>query len=413
MKLNTPLQLPCGVSLKNRLAKSAMSENMSPKTNAPTKELIRAYERWAEGGTGLLITGNIMIDSQAIGEPGNVIIENETHLEPLKQWANAVKKHNCQLWAQLNHPGRQAIKGISKKIVAPSDIAVKLPGMKAMFVKPKVLSEQEIIDIIERFGNTSAILKKAGFSGVQIHGAHGYLVSQFLSPLANVRTDKWGGSLENRARFVIEIYRNIRSKVGKGFPVGIKINSADFQRGGFTEEESLQVVEMLSNEGMDLIEISGGTYEKPAMMGSKKQSTIEREAYFLDYVEKAKKIVDVPLMLTGGFRTVSVMQQALQNNSLDIVGLARPYSLYPNLANDIFNGNLQKMEVPQPKIGLKMLDSSGFVDIVWHEIHIKRLGQNKKPNPKLSPLWIAYHNTGALLQQIGNIFTGKKKKRGI
>jgi len=235
---------------------------------------------------------------------------------------------------------------------------------------------------------------------VQIHGAHGYLVSQFLSPLVNKRTDQWGGSLENRARFVLEVYRNIRSKVGNDFPVGIKINSADFQRGGFTEEESMEVVQLLGAEGMDLIEISGGTYEQPAMVGSqKKKSTIEREAYFMDYVKKVRKLLKTPLMLTGGFRTVSTMERAIADGELDIIGMARPFSLYPDLANRIFAGQLSHLEVPIPKTGIKALDSSGFVDVMWHEIHINRLGQGKNPNPDLSPFSVIGHNVVA---------TGKK-----
>ena len=263
-----------------------------------------------------------------------------------------------------------------------------------MFKVPRPLTEAEILDIIERFGNTAQILQKAGFTGVQIHGAHGYLVSQFLSPLSNVRTDRWGGSLDNRARFVIEVYRNIRGKVGNDFPVGIKINSADFQRGGFSEEESMQVVQILAAEGIDLIEISGGTYEKAAMMGVKtKQSTAEREAYFMEYIEKVRNIMDKPLMLTGGFRTKKVMEDAVNAGKLDIVGLARPFTLYPDLANQMFNGTLTKVEVPLPKTGIKAVDNMGFLELVWHEMQIKRLGEGKASNPKLSAYKVMLSST--------------------
>ncbi len=203
-------------------------------------------------------------------------------------------------------------------------------------------------------------MKEAGFTGCQIHGAHGYLVSQFLSPISNTRTDQWGGPLENRARFVLEVYREIRSQVGTDYPVGIKINSTDFQRGGFTEEESMEVVQILSSEGIDLIEISGGTYEKPAMVkGNRKQSTIEREAYFLDYIEKARRITDKPLLLTGGFRSVQVMEDALAGGKLDVIGLARPFCLYPNLAKNIFEGSVARFEAPVPRIGIAFLDKMG------------------------------------------------------
>ena len=401
MELKKELILPCGAKLQNRIAKSAMSENMSPKHHAPTKSLIHAYKRWADGGTGLIITGNIMIDRSAIAEPGNVLVEDKTHYELLQQWASVVKDTGLHIWAQINHPGRQAIGLINREVVAPSAVRMNLKGMSAMFKRPRALTEPEILDIINRFGKSAVILKEAGFTGVQIHGAHGYLVSQFLSPLVNQRKDQWGGSLENRARFVLEVYRNIRAKVGSGFPIGIKINSADFQRGGFTEQESMDVVKLLNSEGIDLIEVSGGTYERPAMTGSyHKKSTEEREAYFLDYVKKVRKLMKAPLMLTGGFRTVATMERAIATGELDIVGIARPFALYPDLPNRIFEGKLDYLDVPVPKTGIKLLDNSGFVDIKWHEIHIHRLGRGKNLNPKLSPYSVIGHNISMTVKKL-------------
>ena len=413
--LNTPFDLPCGVQLQNRIAKSAMSENMSPKHHGPTKELIHAYQRWVDGGSGLLITGNIMVDSKAIGEPGNVIVEDKTNFEMLQQWASIVKGTGTHLWPQLNHPGRQAIGFINREVVAPSAVKTNLKGMSAMFKEPRALTEAEILDIIERFGNTALILKEAGFNGVQIHGAHGYLVSQFLSPLVNHRKDQWGGSLKNRSRFVLEIYRNIRKKVGDDYPIGIKINSADFQRGGFTEEESMEVVTLLGAEGMDLIEVSGGSYESPAMIGaSQKKSTQDREAYFLDYIKKVRKLLKTPLMLTGGFRTVATMERAIAEGELDIIGIARPFALYPDFPNRIFEGSLHQLEIPSPKTGVKMLDSTGFLDIKWYEIHIHRLGEGKTPNPQLSPYSAIRHNLAETMKMMILKLPGFKKstKRG-
>ena len=289
-RIASPFTLPSGAVLKNRIAKSAMSENCGTYSNAPTKTLINAYAVWAKGNPGLLITGNVMVDAKALGEPRNVVVEDYTHFERLKQWAKTVEGTGVHLWPQLNHPGRQAFASINKKVVAPSAVPLKMGGASKMFTTATPLTEEEIWDIIKRFGNSARILKEAGFTGCQIHGAHGYLVSQFLSPISNTRTDQWGGPLENRARFVLEVYREIRNQVGPDYPVGIKINSADFQRGGFTEEESMEVVQILSREGIDLIEISGGTYEKPAMVkGNRKQSTIEREAYFFRLYRKSAK----------------------------------------------------------------------------------------------------------------------------
>ena len=386
--LEEEMILPNGSILKNRIAKSAMSENLSNKNNEPTATLIEVYKKWAQSGAGLLITGNIMIDSKAIGEPRNVVVENRKNFGMLKEWAESVKGTNTQLWAQINHPGRQAMEPINKDLKAPSAVPLKSGRRKNATKKiPIALSESQILAIIESFGNTAIILKDAGFTGVQIHGAHGYLVSQFLSPYTNIRSDKWGGSLENRARFVTEVYRKIRSKVGGSFPIGIKLNSADFQKGGFSEEESIEVVKILSKEGIDLIEISGGTYEAPAMMGKRKKSTIIREVYFMDYIEKARKITTTPLMLTGGFRTASVIKDSIASNQFDIIGIARPFALYPNIGNEIFNESQTNFNTKIKKTGVKGID--GAMNIIWYEAQIKRLGKGKVPKPDLNP-WLVF-----------------------
>ena len=383
--ISSSFKLPNGSILKNRIAKSAMSENFGTRYHAPSSGLIHAYRVWTKGNPGLLITGNIMVDSKALGEARNVVVEDYKHFKELKEWAKAVEGTGVHLWPQINHPGRQAFAAINREVFAPSAVPLKMGGASKMFKTPKALSENDIWNIIKRFGNTARIMKEAGFTGCQIHGAHGYLVSQFLSPNSNIRTDKWGGTLENRTRFVLEIYREIRSQVGPNYPIGIKINSADFQRGGFTEEESIDVIQLLGNEGIDLIEISGGTYEKPAMIkGNRKKSTIEREVYFLDYIEKARKITNTPLMLTGGFRSVTVMENALASSKLDIVGLARPFCLYPELANQIFNGSVKRFEAPIPKIGIHLLDKLGGVELPWYELQIHRLGKGKLPKKDLS-----------------------------
>ena len=399
MHLQKELILPCGATLRNRIAKSAMSENLSPRHHGPTKSLIQAYQRWADGGAGLILTGNVMVDRKAIAEPGNVLVEDRTHFALLQEWAGVVRDTGAHLWPQINHPGRQAIGAINKEVVAPSAVKTNVKGLSGLFKQPRALTEDEIVDIIRRFGETAAILKEAGFTGVQIHGAHGYLVSQFLSPLVNHRKDQWGGSLENRARFVLEVYRRIRARVGKSFPVGIKINSADFQRGGFTEEESAEVIRLLNAEGIDLVEVSGGTYEQPAMIGQRK-STLEREAYFLEYVKKVRKSLDIPLMLTGGFRTVATMERAVADGELDVVGIARPFTLFPDLPNRIFHNELTHLDLPVVTTGIKMLDRSGFVDLKWHEIQIHRLGKGKDPKPTLSAYRVIGHNLSTLVQKL-------------
>ena len=383
--ISSSFTLPNGSVLKNRIAKSAMSENFGTQNNNPSNGLINTYKFWAKGNPGLLITGNVMVDSKALGEPRNVVVEDYKNFELLKKWARSVEGTGVHLWPQINHPGRQAFTTINDEIVGPSSVQLSLGRSSKLFKVPKKLSDQEIRIIIKRFGNTARIMKEAGFTGCQIHGAHGYLVSQFLSPKSNIRNDKWGGSLSNRARFLLEVYREIRRQVGSNYPISIKINSADFQRGGFSEEESLQVIRFLDNEGIDLIEISGGNYESPAMIrGDIKKTTISREAYFLDYIEKARDFIKAPLMLTGGFRSVSVMEKALEDNNLDVIGLARPFCLYPNLANQIFNGSIDRFETPSPKIGIKFLDKIGGVELPWYELQIQRIGKGKSPKIKLS-----------------------------
>jgi 2,4-dienoyl-CoA reductase-like NADH-dependent reductase (Old Yellow Enzyme family) len=265
--LAQPLRLSNGIVLRNRLAKSATSETLGSYDNRPSSKLVELYRRWASSGIGLLITGNVMVDRRALGEPGNVAVEDESDLEMLRQWARSATDHGASIWVQLNHPGKQSPKGLNRSNLSPSAIPFR-EDMAAFFETPREATAAEIEDIILRFGRSAAICQKAGFSGVQIHGAHGYLVSQFLSPHHNRRTDQWGGSPENRRRFVLAVYAEIRRQVGPSFPVGIKLNSADFQRGGFTEEESIATIRALADAGIDLIEISGGTYETPAMSGA-------------------------------------------------------------------------------------------------------------------------------------------------
>ena len=239
--LNQPLRLPNGSALRNRLAKAAMSETLGTYDNRPTAELVQLYRRWASSGLGLIMTGNVMINRRALGEPGNVVIEDETDLPVLRQWAQAVTQQGAAIWAQLNHPGKQSTKGLNAYNLAPSAVPLG-PDMAALFETPREATAAQIQDIIERFGRSAAICKKAGFTGVEVHGAHGYLISQFLSPLHNRRSDEWGGSPERRRRFVLAVYAEIRRQVGPDYPVGIKLNSADFQRGGFSEEESMETI---------------------------------------------------------------------------------------------------------------------------------------------------------------------------
>ena len=383
--LDSTFTLPSGQVLKNRIGKSAMSEALATTDNVPTELLSTLYRRWAEGGIGLCLTGNVMIDKNALGEPNNVVLENDLHLDKFKAWAKAGVHNGTQLWMQLNHPGKQCPKGLNRETVSPSAVPWE-EKMQSFFELPRELAEDEIQDIIHRFAKSASLAKEAGFTGVQIHGAHGYLVSQFLSPHLNRRTDQWGGTPENRMRFVKEVYRSIRTAVGSDFPIGIKMNSADFQKGGFSEEESLNVMKVLSGLGIDLIEISGGTYEAPAMSGNEKfedsyqkDSTKKREAYFLRFAEKVRNEVSAPLMVTGGFRSGVGMSAALETSALDIVGIARPVAIDPEFPNKVLNDINTESPVKLVRTGIKMIDQMSLMDVAWYTRQLKRIGKGLEP----------------------------------
>ncbi len=382
--LSQSLTLKNGAVIPNRFAKSAMSETLGTMDNRVTKDLPRLYRTWAEGGVGLSITGNVMIDRRHIGEPGNVVLEDERDLALLREWAREGSRNGCQLWMQLNHPGKQSPKMLNKAPVSPSAVPCR-KELQAMFATPRALEAPEIEEIVQWFAASAAIAEKAGFSGVQIHGAHGYLVSQFLSPHHNQREDEWGGSPEKRMRFVVEVYKAVRAATGEHFGVGIKLNSADFQRGGFTEEESLGVIDTLAGLGIDLVEISGGNYENPAMakgasgVTGAKASTVAREAYFLEFAEKVRKRVDVPLMVTGGFRTESGMAEAVASGATDLVGLARSLAVEADFPKRIMAGEAFTSSVRPIRTGIRMIDDMALMEVSWYTRQLGRMGKGKAP----------------------------------
>ncbi|MBJ9958290.1 NADH:flavin oxidoreductase/NADH oxidase family protein [Acinetobacter courvalinii] len=378
-------------TFKNRIIKGAMSEALANDAGQPNDVLIGLYEAWAKGGLGCAITGNVMVNIGAKNEPGVVAIESERDLEKLKQWATVGKKHGMVQLIQLSHPGRQCPKGLNKETVAPSAVPFS-PVLATMFGTPRELTHAEILDIIQRFATAAAVCEKAGFEGVQFHGAHGYLISQFLSPLTNKRTDQWGGSIENRMRFLLEIYKAVRAVTSENFIISVKLNSADFQRGGITEEDVITVFKAIDAAGVDIIEISGGTYEAPAMAGAKaekrKASTIAREAYFLEFAEKIREHVSCKLMVTGGFRTVEGMNAALQSGACDFIGIARPLAVEVDLPERLIAGHDVRYAVNQIKTGIPFVDKMAIMEIIWYAAQFKAIGQGKKPNPKLSPLLV-------------------------
>jgi 2,4-dienoyl-CoA reductase-like NADH-dependent reductase (Old Yellow Enzyme family) len=331
MNLFTPLRLPNGATLPNRLAKAAMEENMAEEGQLPGAALNRLYEAWAAGGTGLIITGNVMVDGRAMTGPGGVVLQRDTRLEPFRAWAGSVTRHGAQVWMQINHPGRQVPAALGETTWAPSSVALDLGKHSKMFAMPKAMSEAEIQETIERFADTAHAAEQAGFNGVEIHAAHGYLLSQFLSPLTNQRKDQWGGSIANRARLLIEVVRAVRRRVSAGFCVAVKLNSADFQRGGFSEGDAREVVLALNEEAVDLVELSGGSYESPAMQGRTADGrTLAREAYFLEFAKELAAIARMPLMTTGGIRRKAVAEQVV-TSGVGVVGIATALAQVPDL----------------------------------------------------------------------------------
>ncbi|MEO1653184.1 MAG: NADH:flavin oxidoreductase/NADH oxidase family protein, partial [Bacteroidota bacterium] len=325
--LNQPLSLPSGAILPNRIAKAALTERLAGANHLPNEKHCTLYEQWAKYGAGMLLSGNIMVDKRYLESTGNIVVEKNTAPEPFQKWTKKVLAQGNHFWAQISHAGRQSTILATRKSVSASDVQLKKMGL---FGRPVPLSASGIEEVIQRFVHAMEFCQKVGFTGVQLHGAHGYLINQFLSPRTNKRKDQWGGTIENRARLLLEIVDRGRKVLGQDFPLSIKLNSADFQRGGFDENDSKYVIKALENRGIDLLEISGGTYETTAMFGmGLKESTRQREAYFLAFAQEIRQDCQIPLMVTGGFRTRAFAEEALGKDELDVIGFGRPFIVDP------------------------------------------------------------------------------------
>jgi len=402
--INESFTLPCGQIIKNRVCKAAMTERIAKGNNLAHQGHANLYERWAEGNIGISLTGNVQVDRRNLEGPANVAIDQNNYkdqLDALNIWARAGTKNNTQLWMQISHAGRQTPGEINSSPMAPSNIGLKIPGKN--FGTPTPMTEEDILDVIDRFVFTAKIARDTGFSGVQFHSAHGYLLSEFLSPDINNRTDAWGGSIENRARIHLEIIKRCRQEVGEDFPISVKLNSADFQKDGFSPDESIKVAQMLENAGVDIIEISGGTYEQPKLIGveasinakrseKRKESTIAREAYFLEYAQDIRKAVSIPLMVTGGFRTREGINDALQSNVCQIVGIGRPLCADPYCIKKMISGELETLPSFEKTLSLgpSILSPSSpftlikvinaFASMAWFYQQIKNMAKGLMPN---------------------------------
>lgn len=382
--LFSPFLLPNGISLPNRLVKAAMEENLSNPHLEPDKALWNLYETWAHGGVGTMITGNVMVDHRAMTGPGGVVLEDGSRLEGFRQWSSKAKVAGGKIIMQINHPGRQVLAKLGGEVWAPSAIAVDIGKLSKLLGKPRAMTKTEIEETIQRFAKTSLLAEGSGFDGVEIHAAHGYLISQFLSPIANQRKDEWGGSLENRSRFLLEVIQAVRKTVKPNFIVAVKLNSADFQKGGFQFQDAKEVISKIQTLGVDFIELSGGNYEAPAMQGeSRDGSTISREAYFLEFASEVAKTATVPILVTGGIRRKQIAESVL-DSGVPLVGIATALALNPNLPNDWKTNSHSERHLPDPKWKSKTL--KGLANMAMVRYQLNRLSENKKPTVKVSPI---------------------------
>jgi len=387
-----PVTLPCGVTIKNRIAKAAMTERLADGKQHATQPLEHLYSHWASNGAGLLITGNILVDKRYKESSGNIVLEDESGLAALKKMISAGTRNDTQLWAQISHAGRQATIFSTFRPIAPSAIQLK---KLMLFAKPKAMSLAEIKDVENRYITTAELCKQAGFTGVQIHAAHGYLLSQFLSPTTNKRQDDYGGSTENRSRLLLDIIKGVRAVVGPAYPISVKLNSADFQRGGFDEDDSMHVIEDLGRLGIDLLEISGGTYENLTFLTERyeKESTRQREAYFMDFAQKIRSQTKLPLMITGGFRSRSFCEEVLANEELEMIGFARPFLSDRDFPKSFLKDPSSTIE--DAKFDMKIKQLKDFAEGGFYDYQIHRIAKGKdlslNYNPYLSVLRLTWN----------------------
>jgi 2,4-dienoyl-CoA reductase-like NADH-dependent reductase (Old Yellow Enzyme family) len=404
--LNQPLTLPCGAVVPNRMCKAAMTEGLARPNGTASEELERLYGIWSDGGSGILLSGNIQVDGDHLERPGNVIVDgklSDDAFAALQRMAAAGTRNSNHLWAQISHAGRQTQKIVNPAPKAPSAVRLRLP--QSQFGEPVALTGEEIESIVERFVNCAVTCKEAGFTGVQFHSAHGYLLSQFLSPLTNQREDEWGGTLENRARALIAIMTKAREALGADFPISVKLNSADFQKGGFDFDDSLTVAKWLADAGVDLLEISGGTYEQPRLLNldgvepieeqSLARSTLAREAYFVDFAKAMREKLSIPIMVTGGLRRREVMNHVLETGGADMIGLGRPLCVDADGPNRLLNG---EDELARYEDNLSLLPSwlmwltrfnavrtiNSFATQFWFYEQIANIGRAGVTDPKLT-----------------------------
>jgi len=363
-----------------------MSEGLADANNHSTPALEALYGRWSVSGAGLLLSGNVQVDRWHLERPGNIVIDDESGLKQLRALAKAGTAGGAHFWLQLSHTGRQVVSEINPSPLAPSSVEIELPpGINLNFAPPREMTEADIEKVIQQFAFAARETRAAGFTGVHLHAAHGYLLSQFLSPRSNRRTDRWGGSLENRARLLFEVIAAVREAVGKDFPLGIKLNASDFERGGFTNAECIELVRMLNHTSLDLLELSGGSLEQPKPVGlavkdegqdGHPERTIKRQAYFIEFAGAVRAAAQMPVMVTGNFRSVAGMVAALDAGELDVVGIGRPMIADPLTPAGLLSGEIEEAITPETSLAV-------FHILPWFYMQIVRLGDGLDPDLSL------------------------------
>ncbi|KAJ6111783.1 hypothetical protein N7523_007844 [Penicillium sp. IBT 18751x] len=356
--LNDAVKLPCGLVLPNRLAKAAMAENLGKSDHNPNEDFYQAYSRWSDGGWGMIITGNVQVDINHLGNFWDPALQSDytgpedKRLQMWKKYAEACQKHGTPTIVQISHPGRQSLRGAGRRglfaqTLAPSAVPLAIGGSfldsvitSLAFPRPREMTQKDIDAVTHLFVDTARLMADSGFSGIELHAAHGYLLDQFCNSKFNLRTDAYGGSAERRAKFLLDILRECRKVVPANFCIGVKFNSADHSTAYL--KDTLTQIGMLVEAGIDFLEVSGGTYEnprmaegdKPTMSEGKSVRTAAREAFFLEFAKETRKqYPDLRLMLTGGFRSRAGAEAAIQENACDLVGMARPAAVNPHLPN--------------------------------------------------------------------------------
>jgi 2,4-dienoyl-CoA reductase-like NADH-dependent reductase (Old Yellow Enzyme family) len=325
-----------GLTMRNRMVRSATWEGMCDVDGRPTEKLINFYRDLTQGGIGLIVSGYTFVRPEGKGLPGKMGIHTDDFEGDYKNMIRAVHDAGGKIAVQLVHAGGQTnSENAGRQPLAPSAIQVdQFPEL------PAELTKQEISDIVTAFGEGARRAKTWGFDAVQLHGAHGFLINQFLSPLTNRRTDEYGSSIENRSRFLLEVYQKVRETVGADYPVLIKLNASDNLDGGVEIDDGVYAAKKLAEVGIDAIEVSAGTpasgAENPAR---EKINKPEKEAYNLELARRIKNAVSCPVMVVGGFRSFEIAQKTIRDDGMDYIAMARPLIREPDLPNRWHQGD--------------------------------------------------------------------------